>query len=146
MRPLIRLSFLSGAVALVAACGGKQETPAPAATAAPAVASGVETPCATCKVITITMTSNDKGNFFEPKKIEAHAGDVLRFKMIVGVHNVDFLADSNPGKSGLPTPSPMLQLPGQTWDIKVSFGKGKFYFQCDPHAALGMKGTLIVED
>lgn len=146
MSPLARVSLFAGAVTIAAACGGTKEAAPPPPAAAPVVASGVETPCATCKVITITMTSNDKGNFFEPKKIEAHQGDVLRFKMVVGVHNVDFLSDSNPGKSGLPALSPMLQLPGQTWDVKLSFGKGKFYFQCDPHAALGMKGTVEVED
>jgi plastocyanin len=40
----------------------------------------------------------------------------------------------------------MLQLPGQTYDVLVNFPKGKYYFQCDPHAALGMKGHLEVED
>jgi plastocyanin len=39
----------------------------------------------------------------------------------------------------------MLQLPGQTVDIPVTFEKGKYYFQCDPHAALGMRGHLEVE-
>jgi plastocyanin len=39
----------------------------------------------------------------------------------------------------------MLQLPGQSIDIPLNFGKGKFYFQCDPHAALGMKGHVEVE-
>jgi len=39
----------------------------------------------------------------------------------------------------------MLQLPGQTVDIPVNFEPGKYYFQCDPHAALGMKGHLEVE-
>jgi len=29
--------------------------------------------------------------------------------------------------------------------VKVSFPKGKYYFQCDPHAALGMFGHLEVE-
>jgi plastocyanin len=39
----------------------------------------------------------------------------------------------------------MLQLPGQTYDLVVSMQPGKYYFQCDPHAALGMKGKLEVE-
>ncbi|HYV98706.1 MAG TPA: plastocyanin/azurin family copper-binding protein [Gemmatimonadaceae bacterium] len=91
------------------------------------------------------MTSNDKGNFFEPNKVEAHAGDVLRFKVNVGVHNVNFLPDSNAGKANLPPASQMLQLPGQTQDVVLGFGKGHFYFQCDPHAALGMRGHVEVE-
>jgi plastocyanin len=59
---------------------------------------------------------------------------------------VHFLADSNPGKSGLPAASDMLQLPDQTYDVPVNFTEGKYYFQCDPHAALGMKGHVEVED
>ena len=146
MRPLVRISMFVAAVAIVAGCGGEKKSEAPAVPAAPAAATGVETPCPTCKVIEITMTSNDKGNFFEPKQITAHKGDVLRFKVNVGVHNVDFLPDSNPGKAGLPPQSPMLQLPGQTWDIKLSFGTGTFYFQCLPHALLGMQGHVTVQE
>ena len=91
------------------------------------------------------MTSTEAGNYFEPKKIEAHEGDVLRFTVGIGVHNVDFLPDSNPGKQNLPPVSDMLQLPGQTKDILLNFGTGHFYFQCDPHALLGMMGHVEVE-
>jgi plastocyanin len=30
--------------------------------------------------------------------------------------------------------------------VPISFGPGEYYFQCDPHAALGMVGELEVED
>ncbi len=98
------------------------------------------------QVIAITATTDEKGNYFTPSEIQAHPGDILRFTLVVGVHNVHFLPDSNAGKSGLPAPSELLQLPGQTIDIPMTFGKGTFYFQCDPHAALGMKGHVKVED
>ncbi|MFL5576746.1 MAG: plastocyanin/azurin family copper-binding protein [Gemmatimonadaceae bacterium] len=39
----------------------------------------------------------------------------------------------------------MLQLPGQTIDVKVNWAPGTHYFQCDPHAALGMVGHVKVE-
>jgi plastocyanin len=71
---------------------------------------------------------------------------VLRFTLQVGVHNVNFLPDSNPGRQNLPKVSDMLQLPGQTHDIKLDFGTGRFYFQCDPHALLGMIGHVKVEE
>ena len=117
--------------------------PAPAAvTAGP----GPIEPQSGGKVIVVTLTSNEKGNFFEPAEVEAHSGDVVRFKLNVGVHNIHFLPDSNTVKTGLPPASDMLQLPGQTYDVLVNFPKGKYYFQCDPHAALGMKGHLEVED
>jgi len=70
----------------------------------------------------------------------------VRFVLKSGVHNINFLADSNPGKTGLPAASDMLQLPDQTYDLKVTFPEGHYYFQCDPHAALGMTGDLEVED
>jgi plastocyanin len=39
------------------------------------------------------------------------------------------------------------QLPGQEILVPVNFAAGKtYYFQCDPHALLGMVGTLKVED
>ena len=98
------------------------------------------------KVIVVEATTDEKGNYFTPNEIEAHKGDVLRYTLKIGVHNVHFLPDSNPGKTGLPPASEMLQLPGQTVDIPVNFAAGKYYFQCDPHAALGMKGHLKVED
>jgi plastocyanin len=59
---------------------------------------------------------------------------------------VHFVADSNPGVPALPAASPMLQLPGQTYDLPVGFATGKYYFQCDPHALLGMTGHLTVNE
>jgi plastocyanin len=143
----MRIAFRSLLVtAIVAAACGEKPKPAPE-TAPPAAApAGPITPCPTCKVIEIGMVTTDKGNYFEPKNIEAHLGDVLRFKLVVGVHNVSFPADSNPGKSGLPATTPLLQLPGQTTDILLNFGTGTFRFQCDAHAALGMTGSVKVEE
>lgn len=136
---------LAAAALLVTACGDKQPKP-DAAPAQPAAApSGPITPCATCKVIEIGMVTTEKGNYFEPKDLEAHQGDVLRYKLVIGVHNVTFLPDSNPGKTGLPATTPLLQLPGQTSDILVNMAPGKYFFQCDAHAALSMVGTLKVE-
>lgn len=135
------------ALLLAAACGGDKKAdpmagmPMPSATA---VVNGPIEPAAGGKVVEITMTSDDKGNYFTPNDPEANPGDVLRFKLTLGVHNVNFLADSNPGKTGLPPVSGLLQLPAQTHDIAVSFAPGTYYFQCDPHAALGMRGHLKV--
>ena len=98
------------------------------------------------KVIAVQVTTDEKGNYFSPAEIEAKKGDVLRFTLVTGVHNVHFLADSNAGRSGLPPASDMLQLPGQTYDVPLTFGEGTFYFQCDPHVALGMKGHVKVDD
>ncbi|MBX7120307.1 MAG: hypothetical protein K1X31_15045 [Gemmatimonadaceae bacterium] len=136
--------LLTLASLLLAACGGADSdrsaasgdaAPAPAAAAVPS----------TGTVIEITMHTDEKGNYFSPAEIEAHPGDLLRFKLVQGVHNVHFLPDSNPGRTGLPAASAFAQLPGQTIDVPLTFGTGKFYFQCDPHAALGMVGRVEVE-
>lgn len=140
------------AAGVIAACGGGEKgatsDSAASASAAPAASPSASAPAATPtgKVIVVKLITDDAGNRFEPNKLEAHRGDVIRYTLAAGVHNVHFLPDSNPGKSGLPPASDMLQLPGQTLDIPVNFAKGHYYFQCDPHAALGMIGHLEVED
>ncbi|HET8623462.1 MAG TPA: plastocyanin/azurin family copper-binding protein [Gemmatimonadales bacterium] len=111
---------------------------APAAAAAPAAPTG--------SVIAIKMISDDKGNYFEPKEVEAKPGDVLRLTLVSGVHNFHFPAEKNPGVQGLPPATELLQLPGQTLDVPVTLTPGEYFFQCDPHAALGMTGELEVED
>ena len=99
----------------------------------------------TGKVVVVELHSDEQGNYFKPAKFEVHRGDIIRFQLKSGVHNVHFLPDSNPGKVNLPPASDMLQLPDQTLDIPVNLAAGKYYFQCDPHAALGMMGHVEVE-
>jgi plastocyanin len=119
--------------------GGKPAEKAAAASAAPEVKP-------TGRNIVVELYSDEKGNYFKPSKFEVHRGDKITFTLVTGVHNVHFLADSNPGKQGLPPATDMLQLPGQTWEYVVSLAPGKYYFQCDPHALLGMVGHVKVED
>jgi plastocyanin len=134
---------------MLAACsGGSDQQSAPnQAPQQPSAApnAGPLTPAAGGKVITVEMTTDGEGSYFKPREVHANRGDVIRYTLKVGVHNVHFLADSNAGKSGFPAaPSDFLQLPGQTYDVAVSMAPGSYYFQCDPHAALGMRGTLTV--
>lgn len=139
----IMLVTLATTAALLA-CGRKDAAPSGDSSAPAAAAPAGAAP--TGKIVTVELNSDGTGNYFKPAELEAHRGDVLRFVLKSGVHNVHFLADSNPGKSNLPAASDMLQLPDQTLDIPVNFEPGTYYFQCDPHAALGMKGHLKVED
>jgi plastocyanin len=97
-------------------------------------------------VITVKMLTDGTGNRFEPATVDAKKGDVIRYTLESGVHNVHFLPDSNPGRQGLPaTASDYLQLPGQTYDVKVGWEPGSYYYQCDPHAVLGMIGHVNVK-
>jgi plastocyanin len=143
---------LAGTLALLAGCGGGGEPAMEHPSAAPpsggAAAPGAPlTPQPGGEVIKVEMVTDDQGNNrFAPSEFEAHVGDVLRFTLVSGVHNVHFVADSNAAATGLPAASPMLQMPGQTFDVAVNFKEGRYYFQCDPHALLGMVGHLKVED
>lgn len=153
--PLASLSLFVASVSIVAtaACGGGGEqksdsAAAPAAqpeAAAPA-AGGPQEPDAGGQVIKVEMTTDEQGNNkFTPSDFEAKKGDVIRYTLVQGVHNAHFLPDSNPGKQGLPAAGPLLQAPGQTFDVKVTFEPGRYYFQCDPHALLGMVGHVTVK-
>jgi len=144
-----RLSLVAGAALVLAtACRSDKQSPSGGDTASKqpaAQTAGPLTPKPGGKVIEVTMVSDGEGNYFQPKEVHANRGDVVRFTLKVGVHNVHFLADSNAGKSGYPTsPSEFLQLPGQTYDVAADMDPGTYYFQCDPHAALGMTGRLMV--
>ena len=150
---ILTVGAIALSAALLSGCGEKKPAgtestaaPTPAAPAAPAAASGPLTPAPGGQVIVVELYSDANGNYFKPSEVHAKRGDVVRYTLKVGVHNVHFLPDSNAGKSGYPpAPSDMLQLPGQTYDVAVSMAPGTYYFQCDPHAALGMKGHLIVQ-
>ena len=123
---------------LLACGGGEPANNTPAADAAPEAK-------ATGKIITVTMTTDEKGSYYTPTTIEASPGDVVRFTLKSGVHNVSFPDSLNTIKEGLPKSSDFLQIPGQEYDLPVSMRPGTYQFHCDPHAALGMKATLIVK-
>ena len=156
MKRIRSLPIVLTATFALGACGGGEKTTdsaqSAAVTPATPASSGSDmaenlTPDPGGKIIVVQMMTDDQGNNrFDPAEVEAHRGDVVRFTLKTGVHNVHFLADSNVVKTGLPAATALLQLPGQTIDLKVSLPEGKYYFQCDPHAALGMKGRLEVEN
>jgi plastocyanin len=151
MRDHIRRMTVAPALLIAAACGGEQAAladdqaaGAPVATAAASPAAPAEAPAAaTGEVIEIRMTMAN-GGAFEPSEVTASTGDVLRFVNVDNVHNVSFPAARNHGASGLPAASPYLTTPGQSYELTVGLDAGTYTFQCDPHAAMGMVGTLTV--
>jgi plastocyanin len=143
---LVALSLLA-----IGACGGGEKKAAGGSdsgaptSSSQSSTSGGDVAAPTGKIVVVELNSDAQGNYFKPAKFEVHRGDVIRFTLKSGVHNVHFLPDSNPGKTNLPPASDYLQLPDQTLDIPVNLAPGKYYFQCDPHAALGMQGHVEVE-
>jgi plastocyanin len=96
-------------------------------------------------VVEVAMRSVN-GERFGPAELTVKRGDVIRFVLESGVHNVSFPAGENPAGVRLPETSPYLQMPGQTHDILIDLPVGEYTYHCDPHAVLGMVGRLTVGD
>ncbi len=133
-------------ILLLGACAEGADRPAAESEEMEAESGRAEVEAEDADVIEVRMITDENGNYFEPDAIEAERGDTLRFVLVSGVHNVAFPDSTNPGKPNMPGSGPLLQLPGQTYDIVVRFPPGAYNFQCDPHAALGMVGVLEVEE
>jgi plastocyanin len=161
--------------AVLGACGGEKQpvadttattntatTPAtpsadasaPAAGAAGAVAAAP----ATGTTHEVKMIGDAKGYRFEPADLTVKQGDAIKFIMVSGgPHNVAFLnltdpttkAQLNanmPGQHMAEDSSPLLMNANEAYTI--SFAKipaGKYEYDCTPHAAMGMKGTITVQ-
>ena len=146
-------------VAFAAACGGSDnaapeggaatETPAAEAPATPSGDQTAAAPAGQGQVIEIQMKTLNNGasGEFVPAQVTAKKGDILRFVNDGGAaHNANFAgAPENAGKSGLPGATPYATAAGQSVDVPVTMDAGTYTFQCDPHAAMGMKGQLTVQ-
>jgi plastocyanin len=166
------IAVLAGA-AVLGACGGEKQPVAdttaattsaattPAATTpeagAPAAGAVAAAP-ATGTTHEVKMIGDAKGYRFEPADLTIKQGDAVKFIMVSGgPHNVAFLnltdpttkAQLNanmPGQHMAEDSSPLLMNPNEAYTI--SFGKipaGKYDYDCTPHAAMGLKGTITVQ-
>lgn len=146
---------------VLGACGGGEQTPAADSAAAPAAAPAVVGTAAPITGTTheVKMYGDEKGYRFEPKDITVKAGDGIQFTFVSGgPHNVAFNAadipadvkpqlDANMGADKLAElSSKMTMNAGET--ITISFGNikpGVYPFNCTPHLAMNMKGTVTVQ-
>lgn len=166
------IAVLAGAVVL-GACGGEKQpvadttaattTPSTATTtdtsaAAAGAAGAVAAAPATGTTHEVKMIGDAKGYRFEPADITIKQGDAVKWIMVSGgPHNVAFLnltdpttkAQLNanmPGQHMAEDSSPLLMNPNEGYT--VSFAKippGKYDYDCTPHAAMGMKGSITVQ-
>ncbi|MBW3627718.1 MAG: hypothetical protein KY464_00340 [Gemmatimonadetes bacterium] len=130
----------------LAGCGGGEAEAVPGA-GAPTDGAAASAPASAPagRVIEVKMVTDGAANHFEPAEVTARKGDVIRFVLQSGVHNVSFAGDPQAAAAGLPATSPFLSSPGQVHEVPVNFAAGRYTFQCDPHVALGMVGTLTVQ-
>jgi plastocyanin len=154
-------SALVASALVLGACGGGEKAPA-ADSAAPAAAAPAA--AGTAAAITgttheVKMLGDEKGYRFEPKDITVKAGDGIKFVFVSGgPHNVAFNAadipadvkpqlDANMGaEKMMELSSKMMMNPGES--VTISFANikaGTYPFNCTPHLAMNMKGTVTVQ-
>lgn len=131
----------------LAACGSQDASAAATegVVAASAASPGAPAANADVRVIEVKMVTNGAENYFEPADFTVRQGDVVRFVLESGLHNVSFPAAQNPGVANLPSPSPFLQRAGEVYELTVDLAPGTYTYQCDPHIMMGMVGTMTVE-
>jgi plastocyanin len=100
-----------------------------------------------------------RGQRFVPARLEASAGDTVRFELESGApHNVAFNVDSIPpgaldrlarNLGTAPRPlsmSGMLLAPGEAIVLPLSrLPPGTYVFYCAPHYGGGMRGELVIK-
>jgi len=155
---------LVAAVATLSACGGGEQKAAgtdTAATAASAAApaaggSGMAAMPATGKTIEIKMVGDEKGYRFEPAAVTIKVGDAVKFIVVSAQpHNIAFHDVPAESKAQLQANMPeamgdmmgkMLLAPNEAYTISFAGVKpGKYEFNCTPHLANNMKGTITVQ-
>ncbi len=81
-------------------------------------------------------------NYFAPAYLSIQVGDTVTWSQVSGSHNVNgSLATFPSNPAGFSSGA----VAGGTWTYSFVFGTaGTYSYQCDPHAAMGMVGTVKV--
>ncbi len=159
--------FMAAVAAFGFACGGGESESAasstPAATSQPTAAPAAPAVTGTGTVHEVAMNLTDGGEYvFEPATLTIKVGDTVRWLNESGPpHNVQFLGDEMPaGASDFlvqayagdaqkigPMSGRLLTQIGDTYEITFAGAPaGTYGYTCTPHQALGMNGTVTVEE
>ena len=154
---------------VLAACGGassEKTTDTAAATATPAAQpaatpAGTGTPGAAAAITGTThevkMIGDASGYKFVPAALTIKAGDGVKWTMVSGgPHNVAFqdvpadakeqLKANMPDQSSGELSSKMMMQPNESLTMSFANVKaGKYDYNCTPHLAMGMKGSITVQ-
>ncbi len=157
------LTLVASAIVLGACGGGAADTadtpattPATEAPAAAAPAGDVAAAPITGTIHEVKMLGDAQGYRFEPADITIKQGDGIKFVFVSGgPHNVAFPKTPEPVRAQLNANIPdkmgelsskMMLNPGE--EATISFGNippGTYEFDCTPHLAMGMIGTVTVQ-
>lgn len=168
------LALVAGAMAIVACSGGDKNAQQTSATqndtaAAPATqntgaaattGAATTTPTAsapiTGKTIEVKMIGDGQTYKFDPANVTIKKGDGIKWIMVSGgPHNVAFINTPDAAKAQLSgnmpnqmkeLTSPMMMNPNETYTVSfANVPAGKYDYHCEPHAAMGMAGSITVQ-
>ena len=160
------LALVAGAMAIVACAGGEKKTETTTTTdttAAAATTTSTTTATSTAamapitgKVYEVKMIGDGTTYKFDPAETTLKAGDGVKFIMVSGgPHNVAFIdtpaAAQGQLSANMPNQmkeltSPMMMTANETYTVSfANVPAGTYNFHCEPHAAMGMKGTITVQ-
>ena len=162
-------AVLASAALALGACGDKKGATADSATTAAAATPAAEAPAMaapapgamapiTGSTVEVKMIGDGTGYRFEPADITLKAGDGIKFTFVSGgPHNIMFEAT---GMSPAAKTALMANMPEQGGELSgkmminagesytISFAgvpAGKYNYNCTPHLAMNMKGTVTVQ-
>ena len=160
------LALIAGAMAIVACGGGEKKTETTTTTdttASAATTTSTTTATSSAAMAPITgkthevkMIGDGTTYKFEPANIEVKQGDGVKFIMVSGgPHNVAFIDTPAAAQSQLSAnmpnqmkelTSPMMMTANETYTVSfANVPAGTYNYHCEPHAAMGMKGSIKVE-
>ena len=162
------LALVAGAMAIVACSGGDKNAEQTAATtndtaAAPATTTTATTAGSTAamapitgKTVEVKMIGDGTTYKFDPANVTIKQGDGIKWIMISGgPHNVAFIDTPAAAQSQLSAnmpnqmkdlTSPMMMTATETYTVSfANVPAGTYNYHCEPHAAMGMKGTITVQ-
>ncbi len=119
------------------------------AAALPALAAGrPSTGTPTGHVVVVKMVKQGGSDYrFSPAEITVQPGDTVRWIQDSDApHNVQFDSWAKGAKLGSAQMGPFMTSPGQAYQLVIDarFPAGKYAYECTPHGAMGMKGTITV--
>ncbi|NUO64591.1 MAG: hypothetical protein HOQ11_13235 [Gemmatimonadaceae bacterium] len=129
--------------------------PATQNTGAATTAAGAAAPI-TGTIHEVKMIGDGQTYKFDPAKITIKKGDGIKWVMVSGgPHNVAFLNTPDAAKSQLSAnmssqmkelTSPMMMNPNETYTVSfANVPAGTYDYHCEPHAAMGMTGSVTVQ-
>jgi len=162
------LALVAGAMAIVACGGGDKNAQQTSATqnetaAAPATQNTGAATTGTAamapitgKTVEVKMIGDGQTYKFDPANVTIKQGDGVKYIMISGgPHNVAFLNVPGAAQAQLSAnmpnqmkelTSPMMMNPNETYTVSfANVPAGKYDYHCEPHAAMGMAGSVTVQ-